>query len=78
MKKQIPNTSKVKCNICGKELDFWDFTEDYSIKRRLGYGTKYDGDDLELHICCDCMDKLIDGCKISPITPVDEGELFAR
>lgn len=78
MKKQLPNNSRIKCNLCKKELDFWDMTEDYSIKGRLGYGTKYDGNDLELHICCECMNKLIDSCKISPITPVSEEEVFCR
>lgn len=55
------------CNKCGKELDLWDMKEDFAIKRDLGYGTKYDGDKLDIHLCCDCMEKLIDGCNISPI-----------
>lgn len=55
------------CNKCGKHFDIWDTQEDFSIYRRLGYGSKHDGDDLELDICCDCMDELIDSCKVSPI-----------
>lgn len=35
--------------------------------KRLGYGTKNDGDILDLHLCCQCMDKLVDECDISPI-----------
>ena len=57
-----------KCNKCGKEFDIWDMQEDFSMQRNLGYGTKYDGDDLFLSLCCDCMEELIDSCKISPIT----------
>ena len=55
------------CNKCGKKFDIWDTQENFSVYRRLGYGTKYDGDDLELDLCCDCMEKLIDECIISPI-----------
>lgn len=60
-------TNAITCNMCGKELDIWDVQEAFSIERRLGYGTKYDGDKLRLDLCCDCMEKIIDECKISPI-----------
>lgn len=55
------------CNKCGKPLDIWDVQEDFSWNSRLGYGTKYDGCDLQLHLCCSCMEKLIDECAVSPI-----------
>ena len=45
----------------------WDEQEGFSIRTRCGYGTKYDGDEIELDLCCDCMEKLIDECKISPV-----------
>ena len=32
------------CNKCGKPFDLWDTQEDFSIMKRLGYGTKNDGD----------------------------------
>ena len=59
------------CNKCGKEFDIWDKQESFNIYRRLGYGTIYDGDDLELDLCCKCMEELIAGCKISPIIEKD-------
>lgn len=59
--------SEITCNRCGKKFDIWDAQENFSINTRLGYGTKYDGDDLELYLCCGCMEELIDGCVISPI-----------
>ena len=59
------------CNKCGKEFDIWDSQENFSIHRRLGYGTKYDGSDLKMNLCCNCMEKLIDGCKFSPIKDED-------
>lgn len=55
------------CNKCGKKFDIWDTQENFSIYTRLGYGTKYDGDNLELDLCCECMEKLIAECAISPI-----------
>ncbi len=59
---------EIICNKCGKKFDFWDTQEDFSIKKSLGYGTKYDGSTLELNLCCECMEKLIEECAISPIS----------
>lgn len=58
---------KVYCNLCGKEFDEFDQQASFHISQRLGYGSVHDGDTLELDICCECMDKLIDGCELSPI-----------
>lgn len=60
------------CNKCGKRLDIFDIQEEFCIESRLGYGTKYDGDYLRLDLCCDCMEELIDSCKINPITPAED------
>lgn len=59
------------CNMCGKVFDIWDKQEGLSIEHQLGYGTKYDGDLLQLDLCCDCMDEIIDKCKIFPIIHLD-------
>ena len=56
------------CNVCGKPLDIFDFQEEFRLQRSLGYGTKYDGEYLDIRLCCDCMDELIDKCVISPIS----------
>ena len=58
---------QLNCNKCGKPLHLFDRQEDFSIARELGYGTKYDGETLELRLCCNCMEELIAECKISPI-----------
>lgn len=62
---------KTLCNLCGKEFDILDEQEDFGIHTRAGYGSKFDGDDVELDLCCECfdklMDKLIPECKINPI-----------
>ena len=48
-------------------MDVFDLQEHFSIHTRLGYGSRYDEDELELDLCCECMDKLIDECVIPPI-----------
>lgn len=53
-----------KCNFCGKELDFWDKQNNFSFKGAVGYGSSYDGEFIEIHLCCDCFDKALN--KFSP------------
>lgn len=55
------------CNKCGKKLDIWDIKENFSIKKTIGYGSKYDGDELSIDLCCDCMDEIIESCVIPPV-----------
>ena len=55
------------CNKCGKEFDIWDKQHHFHIYREFGYGTKFDGDELQLNLCCSCMEEIIDSCTISPI-----------
>lgn len=57
---------EIHCNKCGKKFDMWDIQEDFSIRRTIGYGSRYDGDKLNINLCCDCMDGLIEECVISP------------
>lgn len=63
-----------KCNICGKELDFWDMQEDFSFERSIGYGSIHDGSKVSIKLCCDCFDKILDSilliCEINPIEEV--------
>ena len=61
-----------RCNLCGKELDMWDMQECFAMKRRIGYGSRYDLCRLDIWLCCDCMDKIIDQCAISPVTDLEE------
>lgn len=56
------------CNMCGKDFDEWDNQENFAIVSYLiGYGSKYDGSALRLDLCCDCMDMLIEKCKLNPL-----------
>lgn len=62
----------LRCNICGKEFDMWDEQEAFSLHKQLGYGTKFDGEYLNINICCECMENIICSCQISPLTDVEE------
>lgn len=55
------------CNKCGKPFDMWDENEHFHIYTKFGYGTKFDGDELQLDLCCSCIEELVDSCTISPI-----------
>lgn len=56
------------CNICGKPIKSDD--DAVEIYDLIGYGSKYDGEWIEMDICYDCLDKIIDACKISPVIPL--------
>ena len=47
-----------------------------SIHDIIGYGSKYCGDEINLDICTDCFDKLIDDftekCAVNPILKIYE------
>lgn len=64
---------KKLCNICGKELDFFDRQANLTIHKRLGYGSVHDGSSVHLKLCCDCFDKLVNACKVSPISDKPDG-----
>lgn len=57
-------------------MDDFDIQEGFSFHQRLGYGSRHDEDQLDLDLCCACVDQLIDECAISPLTDrgVFEGE----
>lgn len=58
--------------MCGKDLDLFDTQEGFSFwSPQIGYGSKYDGERLELDLCCDCMDRIIEQCKISPVVDAE-------
>ena len=40
------------------------------MHRHIGYGSVHDGDIVNLHLCCDCFDKIVDECKVSPVEEV--------
>lgn len=62
---------KTLCNVCNKEFDMCDEYAELGIHMQVGYGSKFDGDNIDLDLCCGCFDKLMDKfipiCKINPI-----------
>lgn len=63
---------KKVCNMCGKDFDMWDAQESFGFDYHVGYGRWFDGSNIQLDLCCDCFDKLmneyiIPNCKISPV-----------
>ena len=58
---------QIVCNLCGRPFDMWDIQEDYSIHKTCGYGSRYDMETIDLHLCCDCFDKIVSSCKASPV-----------
>lgn len=65
-------TQNLICNHCGKELDFFDLQNDFSIHKRIGYGSVYDGDDVHMRLCSECFDELVEDCEVSPIEEMDD------
>lgn len=64
---------KTICNKCGKTFEIYDNANAFYIHRRAGYGMgEYDGEIIQLDLCCDCMKKLIEECKLSPIEEKDD------
>jgi len=67
MRVKVKVKKKPVCNLCGKEMDFWDGQLGFGINRVLGYGSMYDGSIVNMHLCCDCTDRLINWCEVSPL-----------
>jgi len=58
---------EVRCNKCGKVMDFFDLQANFTIHTNVGYGSMYDGTEIEMHLCCDCFDKLVESCEVAPV-----------
>lgn len=52
--------AKRKCTMCNKEFDQWDASENHYIYYRFGYGSMHDDEILEVDLCCDCYDGVVD------------------
>lgn len=65
-----------RCNVCGKTFSIFDEQEKIGLHTTIGYGSKHDGDIIDLDICCSCFDKLIDKLKSQcVINPIKESEM---
>ena len=57
----------IYCNKCGKVLDEWDLQQDFSVYKKVTYGSAHDMETLHICLCNDCMDELIASCVVDPI-----------
>ena len=49
-----------KCDICGKVLDEFDLQENFGLHyNNIGYGSKFDGEKINIDMCCGCFDKMM-------------------
>lgn len=64
---------KSRCNVCGSIFGVEDEDANIGLHKIIEYGngSKYEGHFIDLDICVDCFDKLIEKyssrCAISPI-----------
>lgn len=69
----------IRCNICGKAFDSYDYHHDLCFDKCMGFGSVHDLERIRLNLCCDCFDKVLDRvlpqCKIDPISDWQGGSL---
>lgn len=51
---------KCVCNMCGKDFDEFDIQNNFGIHKKVLYGSSFDGGVINLDLCCDCFDKLME------------------
>lgn len=50
----------LKCDFCGKELNELDSQENFGFHyQHIGYGSRYDGESIDIDLCCNCFDKMM-------------------
>ena len=53
-------TPEGMCTMCGKKLTELDEQENFSFNSHIGYGSKYDTTIVDIRLCCDCFDRIVD------------------
>ena len=68
----LPDYPTKVCNMCGKTFDLWDHQEDFCMDHYIGYGSKHDFERIQLNLCIQCFDKVMDWllpqCKHNPMS----------
>ena len=49
----------LKCNCCGSEINNTQRPYGIGVHTRIGYGSKFDGQEIDLDLCSDCLDKIM-------------------
>lgn len=63
---------KIVCSRCGTELDAFDVQQDFTIHKKVQYGSIYDGCTVHYQLCCDCFDHLVGECRVNPVLDNEE------
>lgn len=51
----------IHCDMCGKQFDEFDRQESFGFHYPdVGYGSKFDNTSINIDLCCDCFDKMMD------------------
>lgn len=49
------------CDMCGKKFTEFDIQEGFGIHHRyIGYGSKFDESSIDIDLCCECFDKVME------------------
>lgn len=67
---KIKENQDLICNCCGKVID--DLSGSLTIDGVMPWLSKYDFDLLDMTLCPDCLDAIVDGCAVSPITAYED------
>lgn len=70
-------TKRIYCNKCGRKMDDFDINQNFFVQKMIGYGSKYDGDEIRVRLCNECLDDLIDECAVSPIIHSVDDEQYS-
>ena len=66
------------CSLCGKPFGFWDTVQNFAVNDYIGYGSQYDLCRIRLHLCCRCLDRVLDWlvpqCVNNPMEEFDESD----
>ena len=64
------SSAERRCNKCGRVISQYEGflrLNNYTMP----YGSKYDSDILNMTLCVDCLDGIVEKCDINPIDSVD-------
>ncbi len=75
-KVMLPYYPTKVCNMCDKTFDLWDNQENFCFDHHIGYGSAHDFEHIQLNLCCQCFDKVIDWilpqCRHNPMIAYQE------
>lgn len=51
----------IHCDMCGKQFSIFDTQENFGFHyHNIGYGSKFDETSIDVDLCCNCFDKMMD------------------